>query len=201
MQDMFSNAYVLINQFLAIMGLIFLVAGAALLLMPATTLKIIQLANTWIDTDRWFSVLDNEVTSEAFIYRHHRVFGAIILIASIWIFRVFVIRHSVGDFQALLITGPGSIAQDWLVHSFIFLIRMLSVLFVVLGCIIFFRPSLLKSVEHALNRWITTDVDTSLETPHKGADEFLSHHPRLSGGFVFCAGLYLSLSAALMLSG
>ena len=50
-----------------------------------------------------------------------------------------------------------------------------------------------------MNRWIDTDVVTPLDTPHREADEYLVRHPRLIGSFIFCAGLYLILSAALML--
>jgi hypothetical protein len=64
---------------------------------------------------------------------------------------------------------------------------------------IFFRPSLLKNLESSVNRWVDAGVAKALETPHREPDEYLVHHPRLLGGFVLCAGLYLMLSAVVAL--
>jgi len=199
MESLHADAYLIINQFLAIMGGLFLCVGLLLLIIPGTTLKIIRFLNVWIDTDRWLNYLNSELKSEAFIYRHHRFFGIFILLASIWIFWIFVISYTVEDFQVEAISNLSPVINDWLIHSVIFLIRFLSVGFIFLGLIIFLRPSLLKAMERPMNRWINTDVATSLDVPHREADEYLVRHPRLVGSFVFCAGLYLVLSAALML--
>ena len=195
-----GDAYLLVNQFLIVMGSAFLVTGLSLLLFPDKTLEIIRQLNVWVDTDRWFDYLNTELKSEAFIYRHHRIFGTFILLASLWIFWVFVVSHPSDDFQFLGVFELSDTVDAWLTGSIIFLIRLVSVFFIITGLVVLIRPSLLKMLEQKMNRWIDTDVSGSLETPHKGADEYLVQHPRLIGGFVLCAGAYLVLSAAVMLS-
>ncbi len=194
-----GSVYLLINQFLAIMGAVFCLVGMLLIIVPSRTLKIIGLLNVWVDTDRWFSILNSGVKSEAFIYRHHRMFGGLILLASCWILWTLVLHQSAAEFRNLTVPGLSPAASGWLMDSVLFLISLTSVFFMVLGLVIFTRPSLLKALERSMNRWVEAGVTARFNKSHHEADDYLARHPRLIGVFILCAGLYLVLSTAVML--
>jgi len=199
MENLSANLTIPVYQFLAIMGAFFMVTGAALLIAPLMTMKWINLMNVWIDTDRWFGYMDREMKTEAFIYRHHRWFGVFIVGACTWIFWTLTLHHPLDTFNLWSPDSIGPVLRDWLISSTVFLVRLFTGLFIMVGLVIFFRPSLLKNLESSANRWVDTGVTKALETPHREPDEYLVHHPRLLGGFVLCAGLYLVLSAAVAL--
>lgn len=199
MENLSGNLTIPVYQFLAIMGALFMVTGAALLIAPGMTMKWIKLMNAWIDTDRWFKYMDREVKTEAFVYRRHRWFGVFIVGACAWIFWTLTLHHPVDTFYRWSPDSISPVLRDWLVSSSLFLVRLFTGIFILLGLVIFFRPSLLKNLESSVNRWVDTGVAKLLETTHREPDEYLVHHPRLLGGFVLCAGLYLVLSAAVAL--
>jgi hypothetical protein len=199
MENLSANLTMLVYQFLAIMGILFMVTGAALLIAPGMSMKWIKLMNVWIDTDRWFQYMDREMKTEAFVYRHHRWFGVLIVGACTWIFWTLTLHHSVDTFYLWSPDSISPVLRDWLVSSTVFLLRLFTGVFILLGLMIFFRPSLLKNLESSVNRWVDAGVAKALETPHREPDEYLVHHPRLLGGFVLCAGLYLMLSAVVAL--
>ena len=182
-------------------GLVFIVLGLFLLCFPGTCLRFITFLNIWVDTSGWFSFLNKRIKTEQVFYHHHRLFGLFIFLASLWILYVFLYQYSVNDTSLRNLIGLDSVLSDWLVASCIFLLRFFSLIFIILGGLIFFRPSALKYLEQKLNFWVNTDPDATLEIPHQEAEEFLARQPRLMGAFIAAAGLYLTLSAAVLLLG
>ncbi len=96
-------------------------------------------------------LLDRQWPIERLVYRHHRPFGAVVLTAS-----VFCLWQLTRPEQAAVLSGqsPASILL-W-----VLLLAQCGNL--AIGLIVFFRPSLLRPLERASNRW------HELRVPAKG---------------------------------
>lgn len=107
---------------------------------------------------------------ERFVYRHHRLSGAAIMLGAgffIWRIASSGVLWSRGiDFQAPLL---------WLLGGAIVLAFMV-------GLVILIRPSGLKPVEVWANRWMGPDPGT--------LREWLNRHPRVLGLLVMSISLY-----------
>lgn len=91
----------------------------------------------------WLAPLHRPRRIERWVYRHHRATGVLITIGAGY--ALFVLIASRSDDGALP-TGAWSVP--------IVGVELLAMLF---GVVVFFRPSLLKSLEGAANRWIDVE--------------------------------------------
>jgi hypothetical protein len=70
---------------------------------------------------------------------------------------------------------------DWLAPALEVALVGLHAAILVVGMLIFFRPSLLKGVEQAANRWQDGPATSRLDSVVDGLDDAFEGHPRVSG--------------------
>lgn len=101
-------------------------------------------------------LLDRQWRIERLIYRHHRLFGLLILAAGTFC----VWQFTRAELYGLLRDGSSAAVMLWtllLAQGFNLLI----------GLVIFLRPSLLKPVETFSNRWHHLDASRGQATPRR----------------------------------
>jgi hypothetical protein len=170
-----------------------LAAGALLLWQPQRLSALGAVLNSWVSTRNMDTVLERSVTLEPWFYRHHRIVGAITLLASAYVIYFFTLSHDGGstvralarefDWPAVVV----SILLDALVLSLV--LGALLAAFVSLYLMI--RPSLLRGFEQGANRWLSLRrAMKPLEIPRQGVDELVFKHRRQAGILLVLGSLY-----------
>ncbi|QOC23831.1 hypothetical protein IC757_06825 [Wenzhouxiangella sp. AB-CW3] len=152
---------------LAVIGLGLLITGAALTLRAT--------ADSNSDTNGPWRTPDRQWHIERLIYRHHRISGGLIILASLFFLWQFVIGGIL--FNDLPHDG-------WQLAAWLLLAGNLINLFI--GLVILVRPSRLKHIEATANRWMSLDA--------AGLSRFLARYPRIRG-------LMILLTAIIVLTG
>jgi len=182
------------------LGVLTLVTGLWLLVHPASFLKAGSLLGRWVATDRYFSGLDRPRYQERWIYRHHYLCGGLILAGALYVLFMLVLQVQPAAVIAGLPVLINPFWSEWFYTAAYYLLLGANVLAVVAGMIVLVRPSLLKGIEQALNRWIDTERELKrLDRPYEISTAALTSRPRLFGLAVCLAGLYIMLSSALYL--
>ena len=175
-----------------IAGALGFVAGAWLLIVPERTLRRRTGLRRWLLENDLVALLDRRRSIERPLYRHHRVFGAAVIIgavaslATLWVLR----DHP-------LMTGvlPG-ILGAWGAEAVI-VTSWASALFALgIGVFLLIRPSALKRFETAANRWMepfpsSTKATAPAET---GINRLILSAPRFTGLLLLAASLVCLLA-------
>ncbi len=168
--------------------------SAGLVIAPGLTLR---LANSRLPTKLFAS--RPIVSTERFFYRHHRAFGAFLMLGSLYtLYRLsFSANPSqmaallFGDAPSPLLLGlaEGGIHFLWLSNAFI----------PTFGLIVFARPSLLKELEQWANRRVGDRFNLITNVRHQ-VRTLAQRHPRTLGVLLLLAGMYLWSMAGFYLS-
>ncbi len=185
---------VLINS-LFILAVVLVLLGLSLLFFPEKTISVSVKMNRWINTDRLFDVLNKPHYQERLIYRHHRLFGALVMFFTmIFIYMMFFyMDHTILLNKILLLTD--SAFSKWLTESLFYILVMGNILAFIIGLVIFIRPSTLKKLEYNSNKWVETDeklkfLDNSRDLP----ESYFLRYPRIFGTVIIAVGMYMMMN-------
>lgn len=174
------------------LGILFVLVGLALIVMPARFLAWGNSVNRWISTTAFFNALDKPRDHERFYYKHHRIFGGIIIILAAVIIYQLAFHTNLDAMTAAVQKLAVSVFGKWLLTTCFYILIALSVLALLAGLIIFIRPSLLKSLESWGNRWIDTRMPLQrFDEVHDIPADILPGKPRLFGCLVLLGALYI----------
>ena len=166
--------------------------GAAVALRPALLARLKTAAERRYSMRRATRRLDVPRNIDPLFYRHHRVAGAVVVALAVFLLYVLVFEET-GRWQALVADDYRQLAAILVEFAHI-VVWIASILALIVGTIVFVRPSALKAVERRANRWVTTRPYTrGLEREHTGLDERLARHPRVWGTIIAIAGLVSTL--------
>jgi hypothetical protein len=181
-------------------GVLLLPIALALIFAPVWTMQCSNKLNRWISTKQLFENLNRPRYQERILYRHHRTFGAMIVLLSL--FSVYMLffysgpTETLGYFTRLVKTQFGI----WLVTNCYYILLFLNVLAFFIGILVFFRPSLLKSIEHWSNRWVETENTLEgLDRVHEIPANILPGKPRIFGLIVLIGSVYILYSSGKLL--
>lgn len=182
-------------------GMLVFFLGLWILILPTRFLKTSQSLGKWVSTEKYFDALDKPHYQESSIYRHHRFAGSLIVLGAAYTLVVLITRVDINVMAAALPTVINLFWSEWLYGAIYILLTGANILAVVVGVVIFTRPSMLKSIENTLNTWMVTDRRLKkLDEVHEiSIDVFPGGNPRLFGLAVTLGGLYIMLSMAVML--
>ncbi|WP_092998383.1 hypothetical protein [Thiohalomonas denitrificans] len=182
MEKMAELLFMILPALLAAAGLTGLGLGAALLMFPD-------------QIGKWGKRLETPFTSERFIYRHNRFFGLFLLAGGA--FALLKIGASIAaGYRAHLAGGP--VFESLMDASLIFLL-LGNLGAMMIGAIVWIRPSHLKGWEIHVNHWVSTRRSPPDQAPLASRiDRHVLVFPRTAGAFFILAGLYLLASATMM---
>lgn len=174
------------------------VVGAGLVFAPARVERINRFFGRWIDTRHFEMEIDRPRSTERYIYRHHRITGAIFFLgASVVLYR-FLLSPARERMAHLL--APDTFG---LFDAGIAFLVITNVFAAIIGLIVFFRPSMLREFEQHANRWVSTESLTRVfNTPQFLLDQYVLRYPRLIGlAFIVAGGGVSFLLGKLLLLG
>ncbi len=120
------------------------------------------------NVDRWF-------------YRHHRAYGSVVVVLALFLLYFLAF----GELRASwsLVLGPEYRDSAAMAGELARLLLWISSAFaLIIGTVVFVRPSALKTLERGANRWLTLRRATrSLDREHGGLDQRVARRPRLWG--------------------
>lgn len=156
--------------------------GIMLLARPRALFSLNQRLSRWVDTRAVFSMLDRPRHLERFFYRHHRILGAAIMLGASYVLWRWAFHYDRAGVVALLGRRWLAAGLDWIAPALEVTLVGLHAAILVVGMLIFFRPSLLKGIERAANRWQPGGPATNpLDAIVDGVDDAFEGHPRVSG--------------------
>lgn len=173
-------------------GILLLPVGLGFCLFPDKLFNIAKKMNKWIVTDHLFHHLNKPRYKESFFYRHHRVFGSVIIFASIVSLYTLTFYLGMDSITYVLVKLAGSSFEKWLFVILYYLLLGFICLAIIFGAVMIIRPSTLKSFEKWSNHWIDTDrplkiLDRESDMP----DRILPGNPRVFGLFVILGAIYM----------
>ncbi len=165
--------------------------GAAVALRPELLERLRRTGDRRYSLRRATGPLDRPRNVDRWFYRHHRLYGTVVVLLALFLlyFLAFgelrstwtlMLGREYRDVAAML----GDLARILLWVSAVFAL--------IIGTVVFVRPSALKALEHGANRWLTLRRATrGLDREFGGLDERVTRRPRLWGTITAVASLLL----------
>lgn len=171
-------------------------AGLWLVAAPRQALSLAQRLNREFSVSWVQRLLDAPRSSEPLIYRRHRVVGALLVVATAYFFWQYLTAFDRAALVALYAGSLPAVVLEILATAFTVILVLGNAVGLVLGFIIFFRPSLLKGAEGWANRWVAADRAVEvLDRRSDRPESFTSRYPRRVGAVILLATLYILLIA------
>lgn len=181
-------------------GIVMLVIGVAMTLVPSLVIRMGEFLNRWVSTEGMFHSLDSARPSERWFYRHHRLFGGLLTLGAVYVLYTFAVAFDPQDTSRKILLFHSHTATEWLLVSLTFLNIGFSLVAIAIGSVTFFRPSLLKGLEQRANRWYGVDESLKkLDVQLKAPDTWFRKRPRLLGLMIVAGSLYIVFSLSLFL--
>ena len=168
------------------------VISLLLIVHPPLMERINRIASHWIPTRHVDQFLDQTISIEHWFYRHHRAFGAIVMLGAAYVFIFFGIQFDkVYALQHLSWKIPLSLI-DGLLDALVLSSLTGSVVAFIVGLFLWLRPSLLRGIEEGANQWITPRRTLKmLEIPRDQIDNFVVCHAQRVGWLLLLGSLFL----------
>ncbi|WP_161782383.1 hypothetical protein [Methylobacter tundripaludum] len=161
--------------------------GVAMLLKPEQLMRLNQQVSRWVCTEKIAVQFDCRRRVEPFIYRHHRLMGAAVLIGAVFVLHTFLFRYNLRFISTLI---PKN--YWWLSDALVTMLLIGSVLAALIGGIVLTKPSLLRDIEISANRWICTEhVSSWINSKHHFIEQFFFRYHRFFGTLILTASLYV----------
>lgn len=191
--DLLWLAEGLLASLLAGLVLALVVAGL-LLVRPEALLALNRRLSRWIDTRGTLEVLERPLMLERMFYRHHRALGAAIVLGASYVLWQWAFHFDRAALTRVLNPRWSANGLDWIVPAGEAIVVGLHALVLLAGCVILLRPSLLKGLERAANRWHGGWSSEQLDRVVGTLDDRVAIYPRLSGLVLLVASLWSLLA-------
>jgi len=180
-----------------VLGLVLaLIVGVLLLARPQLLFALNARLSRWVDTRSTLQMLDRPHHLERFFYRHHRALGAMIVAGAGYVLWSWAFAYDRSDVVAILGRRWISAGLDWVAAALEVAVVALHGAILVVGVLVFFRPSLLKGFEQTANRWQDGPATTRLDSVVGNLDGTFEGHPRISGLVLVVSAFWCLLALA-----
>ena len=175
------------------LGILIVILGFLMIIIPKQIHTIGEKLNFWVSTDSFFTEVDKPRFLERYVYKHHYLVGTLIMFGSLYCLYIFLIEK---DLELMLSNLPwingNKMLAEWIYESLIYVLIFANFLCFLIGIIIFIRPSLLKSIERLSNRWVDNDrFFKRLDSTRSIPEHVLPGNMRLFGLAVIMGGFYI----------
>lgn len=174
-------------MFLWVGSVLGILVGAGVLFNPQRVVQVNQYFSRWVGTGKLGMILDRPRWTERFFYRHNRLVGAAVVIGALVVLDTFLFSFNLRRVSALV---PRE--YWWLSDAMVGLLLVGSGLAALIGILVLTRPSILKDLERAANRWISTDRQfAKFNRMNFSAEQTVIRHHRLAGVSIVLGSLYV----------
>jgi len=177
-----------------IAGALAVAAGAGLLITGGRTLRRRTALRRWLLETDLVALLDRRRSIERPLYRHHRAFGAAVIVGAV----VCLAALWALDDHPLLTDVLPEILGAWGAEAVILTSWALAVFALGIGMFLLIRPSALKGFEAAANRWIEVLPSSTKDTVPAETDinRVILRAPRFAGILLLLIGGWLLVCPA-----
>lgn len=176
----------------AIAAVVGLVISLWLILFPNNFARFEEIASRSISLRRSMRPLEIARNIDRHIYRHHKSFGLLIIIASTYTIYTLLFDIMPSRLENLLGLQLSPVIASWLLHAFDILLLCGNLFALIIGMIMYVRPSALKNFEARANQWVSLREQTSwLESKVDLPDKLIRTQPRTVGLVLLIFSIYL----------
>lgn len=196
--NFYSDLMLILKDFSLVLGIAFfslsLVVGVLMVLKPSIVASLNKKGGSSFSFRRSSRVLEIPNFVDHAFYHHHKIVGPIIIIASLYIFYYFTQVYDADAISRLVAGSKYAGVVEILVSAMQVFLLLTCVVTLVIGVIMFIRPSLLKGFEGWANRWISTrQAAKPLSTERDQVNQLAYKYPRLVGIFIILLSLYAAI--------
>lgn len=183
-----------LHAILLIVSISGVATGIALLLLPRHKLRERTLLRHWLFEIDFAAILNRYQTIEKPIYRYHRIFGTAVIIGSLAAILPLLWLYD-HPFELGLLTNA---LGYWGTRTAILAGWLLAILALDVGLFLLIRPSALKPLESAANRWIEPfqAVAEITASAAGGFNRLILCTPRIAGLLLLMASVFCLLALA-----
>jgi hypothetical protein len=161
--------------------------GISMLIAPGKTTEINRYFSRWFSTHKGEEVLDRPRWLERHLYRYHRLVGVALLAGSLFVLHAFLLRPIRQKISSL----PINDVLD-LLDAGVALFVIGGVVGAIVGGIMLFKPSLLRDIEAASNRWTSSkELMDAFNRTHMMLDPSLSGRRTWIAAILILGGGYV----------
>lgn len=173
-----------------LLGLTTLIGGAVAL-RPELLDRLRRTAERRYSLRRATGPLDRPRHVDRWFYRHHRLYGTVVALLALFLLYFLAFGELSGTWTLMLGREYRDLAA--ILGEVARILLWLSAVFaLVIGTVVFVRPSALKALERGANRWLTLRrVTRGLDREYGGLDERVTRRPRLWATIAALASLLL----------
>lgn len=170
-----------------------LIVGLLLLLQPSIIVRLNSRVAKKFSLRRISKVIEVPNYVDHLFYRHHRILGIIVTLASAYVLYYFLVVYNPVMLADYLKSFNYGFVYEIVINAGRLFMLISSAIIVLLGVAIFTRPSQLKNVERWANHWVSTRKPTqSLSVEHDQLNQLAYKYPRLTGLIISLLSLYAS---------
>lgn len=178
-----------------------LLYGLLLALLPGLSARVAATLNRAFSSRQALRPLEIPRASEPFFYRHHRVFGGLLLSGVVTFFFLYFVDFPRESAAAQLADRLSRPFAEALIDGLVGFLLLANALIGLLAVVVIWRPSVLKPLEQHANRWISTRrALRSAEAPREPVDAWAARHPRVAGVLIAVGSSYLVASVLLAMA-
>ncbi len=184
----------LLFSFAATAALFGSVTGIWLLISPTGFARFEARAGSPFSLRRGLRPFDISRNIDRYFYRHHHAIGLLAIAGGTFNLYSAMFDILPEKIDPLLAGQYPLVVADWLVNSMHYLLLLGNLFAVIIGLVIYIRPSALKTFESRANRWFTARKKTLWLSARLGnTGEVLRTRPRLLGLVTLLLSAYLIL--------
>ncbi|MDO8767537.1 MAG: hypothetical protein Q7K57_02295, partial [Burkholderiaceae bacterium] len=179
--------------FLLIGALMGIAVSLLLIFKPHLIERVNRVANRWISMRHISRWMDRSIRIERWCYRHHRPLGLLLTLGGAYILVYFGWRFdktiALQSFSSFV---SNKLLLDTLLQALVLFELIGSVFALLVGLVIWLRPSLLRGLEKESNQWLSLRRATKvLDVQHDQVDLFVEGHAQRVGWLLLVGNIYL----------
>ena len=173
-------------------GVLGLITGLGLIFNSAGVFRFAERMNVWISTRQAMRPFEQPIEIERAVYRSHRVIGSLLIVGALFTLYVLMLRLKGPEFVSVLSQFFSLPVATWIANSLRLFLVIVNVAAVLIAATMVIRPSALKRLEVWANQQYSgREATRVLEIPRPGIDPLVTANPRLVGGALTVASLYI----------
>jgi hypothetical protein len=177
-----------------------LVVGVMLLVDSARVMRWNYALNKWYSTRKAMQALERPVEVKRFVYRWHRVLGALVFAGSLYTLDILVFGFNTNALVRIFRDLGNPAILGLVVETVRIFLIVGNIAALLAAAVLVFRPSLLKGLEAWGDRYYSSrEATEALDLMRYQPDEFVQARPRMVGALVTLGSLYVLLTLGMLL--
>jgi hypothetical protein len=177
-----------------------LVVGVMLLVDSARVMRWNYALNKWYSTRKAMQALERPVEVKRFVYRWHRVLGALVFAGSLYTLDILVFGFNTNALVRIFRDLGNPAILGLVVETVRIFLIVGNIGALLAAAVLVFRPSLLKGLEAWGDRYYSSrEATEALDVMRYQPDEFVRARPRMVGALVTLGSLYVLLTLGMLL--